>query len=85
MEEENKNSEFFHFGILPRVCIHTLEEDEYSHMYIPEEGCSCGCKEWIVSVMALAQVDGIPCMFKNVHRCRDCNEVRMANHIGKEE
>lgn len=85
MEQYKNKSEFYHFGLLPRVCIHTLDIDEYSHMYIPQEVCSCGSKDWIDSKMALSQMNGIPFMFKDVHRCKKCNEVRMANHIGKEE
>lgn len=85
MEEEIKNSEFFHFGLLPSVCIHTLVQDQYSHMYIPEEICTCGCNEWVEGKMALFEKDGLPYMFKDVHRCKNCNKVRIANHVGKEE
>lgn len=75
---KTSNSEFFHFGILPQVCIHSLIEDEYSKMYVPQEVCKCGCKEWIDSTMLM--FIGLP--EKEVHRCKDCNEVRIAKHIG---
>jgi len=85
MEECRNNSEFYHFGILPRVCIHSPEPDQYSHMYVPEERCKCGCVEWVDGKMPLAELMGVPCMFKDVHRCKACNDIRMANHIGKED
>jgi hypothetical protein len=78
-------SEFFHFGILPQVCIHSLDEDEYSKMYIPQEKCDCGCSDWIESTMKIIE-DRIGYNFhKRVHRCKECNEVRIANHIGYKE
>ena len=79
---DTKNSEFFHFGILPELCIHTLEEDEYSKMYIPQEKCDCGSSEWFESTMILGTY---PCgthVIKDVNRCSQCNNVRMARHIG---
>lgn len=36
MEEITNNSAFYHFGIIPSICIHSLDEDEYSKMYIPK-------------------------------------------------
>jgi hypothetical protein len=85
MEEAKNKSEFYHFGILPRVCIHTPGEDQYSKMYKPREVCECGCKEWIDGTMALANIGGVECMFKDVHRCKECGKVRMSDHIGREE
>ena len=82
MKEEVKKSEFYHFGILPQVCIHSIVEDEYSAMYIPQDKCDCGCNEWIDSTMFLAKISGIPCLEKEVHRCKDCNKVRIATHKG---
>jgi hypothetical protein len=84
-KEALNNSAFAHFGLLPRVCIHQPEKDEYSHMYKAREVCDCGCNKWIDGKMALAQIMDVQCMFKNVHRCKKCNEVRVADHIGKEE
>lgn len=84
MMDTNK-SEFFHFGILPRVCIHSLDEDEYSKMYIPQEKCDCGCFEWVESTMKMLEdVGDYSFPLKNVHRCKNCNEVRISTHIGKE-
>ncbi len=77
-------SEFYHFGILPQICIHSPLEDEYSYMYIPRDKCECGSTEWIEQgcTMLLGHYgDGTP-IFKDVHRCKKCNEVRMADHIG---
>ena len=82
---DTSNSEFFHFGILPRECVHTPEEDDYSKMYKPQEICECGCKDWIERgcTMILAHyIDGTP-IYKDVHRCSNCFTVRMSRHIGK--
>ncbi len=79
-------SEFYHFGILPRVCIHSPNEDEYLKMYIPREKCGCGNSEWISGKMDIVKpMNGYTFPQKDVHRCKDCNEVRMADHIGKDE
>ena len=77
------DSEFFHFGILPQICIHSLDEDEYSPMYKPNEICECGNSEWIESEMKIIEdLEGYEFPKKRVHRCKQCNEVRMAKHIG---
>jgi hypothetical protein len=82
MEELKNKSEFFHFGILPGVCVHTPERDQYSAMYKAREKCDCGASEWLESTMILGHcADGTP-VYKDVHRCKSCNEVRMADHIG---
>lgn len=81
---KTNNSEFYHFGILPQVTIHSVVEDKYSHMYIPRENCDCGCSEWITEgcTMVLAHYsDGTP-IYKDVHRCNECKSVRLAYHIG---
>jgi hypothetical protein len=75
---DTSKSEFYHFGLLPAVCIHCLIEDEYSIMYKPQEICECGHSEWIESTM-IKFISLIP---SNVHRCKKCNEVRIAHHIG---
>ena len=80
------NSEFYHFGILPQVCIHSLDEDEYSKMYVPQEKCDCGCSDWIESTMKIIKDSfGYEFPKKRVHRCTECNEVRIAHHIGYKE
>ena len=84
MMDEKSKSEFFHFGILPSICIHSLDEDQYSKMYIPQEKCEkCNGFEWIESTMKIVK-DSMGYVFplKRVHRCKQCNEVRMADHIG---
>lgn len=81
MDEFINKSEFFHFGILPQICIHSVIEDEYSKMYIPQMVCNCGCVEWIDGKMQM--FEGFP--EKDVHRCKKCNEVRIAHHIGIRE
>lgn len=78
---DTNKSEFFHFGILPQVCIHSLVQDEYSCMYSPQANCECGSSEWIDSTMEI--VNGLP--IKDVHRCKHCNKVRLATHIGYKE
>jgi len=78
------NSEFLYFGILPSMCIHSVIEDEYSKMYIARKSCDCGCEEWLQDgcTMILGNYpDGTP-VYKDVHRCKKCKEVRMADHIG---
>ncbi len=78
------DSEFYHFGILPQICIHSAIEDQYSRMYTPRQKCDCGCSEWDEEgcTMILGHyADGTP-VYKDVHRCKQCHEVRMADHIG---
>jgi len=82
MEWINK-SEFFHFGTLPQVSIHSTIEDGYSKMYVPREKCDCGCNEWIDGKMKIVEDSfGYEFPKKDVHRCKECNEVRMADHVG---
>ncbi len=81
---DTSKSEFFHFGILPQVCIHSLDEDEYSKMYQPITNCEkCNCEDWVESRMKIFE-DSIGYKFplKRVHRCKNCNDVRIAKHIG---
>lgn len=79
------NSAFLHFGLLPEICIHSLIEDQYSAMYIPREFCGCGANEWVISTMKMTADDSpIQLPPKDVHRCKKCNEVRLADHIGAE-
>ncbi len=76
-------SEFYHFGILPQVCIHSTDEDEYSKSYIPREKCDCDHSEWVEGKMDIVKpIMGYNFPKKNVHRCKECNEIRMADHIG---
>jgi hypothetical protein len=79
-----KDSAFLNFKLLPEVALHTIEEDEYSELYIPREKCDCGCSEWIEKgcTMILGFCYGDP-IYKDVHRCKECDEVRMADHISK--
>ena len=82
---DTSKSEFFHFGILPSVCIHSLDEDQYSKMYIPQEKCDCGSNVWIESTMKIIENSfGYEFPKKRVHRCKECNQVRIAYHIGTE-
>ena len=77
------NSAFFNFGILPEVCIHTPEEDQYSPIYKPREKCECGASEWIEGEMEIVKsMTGYEFPKKHVQRCKCCHEVRMADHIG---
>ncbi len=72
-------SEFFKYGKLPNVCIHSLSEDQYSKHYIPQERCDCGCEEWIEGKMKIIEDMGdYVYPLKDVHRCKECNEVRVA-------
>ncbi len=80
---DTSKSEFYHFGIIPDICIHSLDEDQYSKMYSPQEKCDCACLEWIESTMKIIKSSsGLEFPKKRVHRCKNCNEVRMATHIG---
>ncbi len=82
---DTSKSDFFHFGTLPNVCIHSLDEDEFSKMYIPQDRCNCGGNEWIDSTMKIIEdFMGYEFPKKRVHRCKACNEVRIAHHIGIE-
>ncbi len=78
-----ENSAFFQFGLLPEICIHSLEEDQYSKSYVPRNICKCGASLWKESTMKIIE-DSMGYEFpkKAVHRCIQCNEVRMADHIG---
>lgn len=84
MSEWTDKSEFYHFGLLPQVCIHSPIEDQYSKMYTPRQACDCGCAEWIDGKMDIIVPVGFKFPQKDVHRCKQCNEVRMADHIGVE-
>ena len=84
MKEAQDKSEFYHFGILPQVCIHSVEEDQYSKMYKAREKCDCGSSDWLeegCTMIICYYFDGTP-VYKDVHRCKKCNNVRMADHIG---
>lgn len=81
--EWTDKSEFYHFGILPQVSIHSPIEDQYSKMYIPRLKCDCGCTEWTEGKMDMFKpVNGYSFPQKDVHRCKECNDVRMADHVG---
>ena len=83
---DTSKSEFYHFGLLPQVCIHSLVEDEYSKMYKPQEICECGHSEWVESTMDIIKpIEGFSFPKKNVHRCKKCNKVRISHHIGIKE
>ena len=83
MNFNNNESAFYHFGILPNICVHSLIEDEYSKMYFPRERCVCGSCEWIPGKMDIINpLHGFDFPKKDVHRCKECNEIRMADHIG---
>lgn len=86
MKDAMDNSEFYHFGILPQLTIHSPVEDSYSHMYIPRDKCDCGCGEWKDGEMELIYpIAGVSFPKKHVHRCANCNDVRMADHKGMKE
>lgn len=81
MDEYLNKSEFYHFEILPKVCIHSIQEDKYSKMYKPRDKCECGCSEWIISTMIV----NVYLPEKDVYRCKSCNEIRLSDHIGLKE
>ena len=84
MNEHLNKSEYYHFGILPQICIHSPHIDQYSHMYKPQDVCDCGCTDWLTegcTIILGHYRNGIP-VHKDVHRCAKCNEVRIAHHIG---
>lgn len=79
MTDCKKKSEFYHFGILPRICIHSPIEDQYSCMYKPQEICDCGCNEWIDGKMKMFEdTDTHKFPLRDVHRCKGCNGIRIA-------
>lgn len=83
MDEWTRTSAFYHFNLLPNICIHSLREDEYSKMYIARDKCECGCSEWIEGKIDIIKpINGYTFPKKDVHLCKNCNEVRMADHIG---
>lgn len=83
MKDLTTKSAFYHFGLLPEICVHSLVEDPYSKMYIARAKCECGCSEWVEGKMDLMQpVKNFKPIQKDVHRCKECNSVRMADHIG---
>ncbi len=83
INEYKNKSEFYHFGLLPEICIHSLDEDEYSKMYTPNETCeACGGKEWIESTMRILDLPEKLYPAKRVQKCKDCESVRIAHHIG---
>lgn len=80
---DTSKSEFFHFGLLPEVTIYSPIEDQYSKMYVPRHKCDCGSSKWINGKMDILNLSmGRIFPQKDVHRCKNCNEVRMADHLG---
>ncbi len=81
---DKEKSAFYYFGLLPEVTIHSPAEDTYSKSYIARQNCNCGSSVWLENgcTMVLGHYsDGTP-IYKDVHRCMVCKEVRMADHIG---
>ena len=75
-------SAFLEFGLLPGVCIHSIIEDRYSKMYVARTICQCGCSEWVdSSIEIIRDLMGYEYPKKQMHRCKQCNQVRMADHI----
>jgi hypothetical protein len=86
MKDAMDNSEFYHFGVLPQLTIHSPIVDQYSHMYIPRDSCDCGCSEWKDGELDLIQpIRGFTLPKKQVHRCVNCSNLRMADHKGRKE
>ncbi len=83
MSENIDESAFYHFGILPAVCIYSAMEDQYSKMYVPRNKCDCGSDKWNEESwgMIIGHYGGIP-VHKQVQGCAACGEVRLADHIG---
>lgn len=73
---------FLYSGKLPRACIHSVVEDQYSAMYKPREKCACGCINWKEKdcTMILGTFEGKE-LVKAVHKCSACDEVRLADLI----
>jgi hypothetical protein len=75
-------SEFLLSGKLPKVCIHTPLGDQYSKYYEPEKKCKCNCDNWIDGEMDIIKsIEGFNFPPKKVHRCKNCNAVRVAHMI----
>lgn len=75
----NGLGDFVNYGTLPKVCIHTPMLDNFSHLYIANKKCKCGCSDFIDSEMKiLKDVFGHEFSKKKVNRCKKCNEVRLA-------
>lgn len=83
MKKYIDKSAFYHYGKLPEVCIHSPIKDQYSDYYIPRVKCNCGSDEWIEEgcTMIIAHYPDNTPMYKDVHRCKKCHEVRMADHV----
>jgi len=72
-------SDFLLSGKLPKICIHTPIEDQYSKYYEPEKVCECGCSEWKDSTTnILKNPDEFKLKPKDVHRCVKCSLIRIA-------
>ncbi len=84
MNDYINKSEFFHFGILPGVCIHSPINDVFSKMYVPREKCENGHSDWLTEgcIMKIGHWQDSTPIYKEVHRCKICNDVRISDHIG---
>lgn len=68
---------------LPKVCIHNAKQDGFSSKYKPREVCKCGKSKWTTegcTMLVHATPHGIE-IYKSVHRCEACNEVRLTDLI----
>lgn len=63
---------------LPKTCIYSVQKDSYTCMYDVDEFCSCGCKEWVDSVLIINVFEQqIPLIPKNIQRCSSCQKTRL--------
>ena len=78
--------DFFNYGTLPKVCIHTPKPDNFSDYYSPRGICKCGSSDWIDGEMDIlkSKIDHV-WPKKPVHRCKKCEEVRLSDLKEKEE
>lgn len=79
IDKMNGMGDFINYGTLPKVCIHTPIPDNFSPYYVPDEKCKCGCTDFIDGEMKILKDSfGYEFPKKFVHRCKNCNEVRLA-------
>jgi len=73
-------SNFLSTGKLPDVCIHTPIEDAYSEYFLPRITCDCGSVDWMDGELKVIKDSfGYEFPKKPVHRCKSCNEIRLAD------
>lgn len=63
---------------LPKTCIYTFSQDNFSELYDLNESCECGNSDWVDTLLLINIYDEqIPLLPKKINRCCICQKIRM--------